>query len=298
VRGLTIALLFLLSGCSTDQEGRVWGDKGAWKGALLHPRAVEGLIDGSWAVLDRTDRVQIFSATGEFIRSWRTPETGRGNPRGLALDRFGNILVADTHYSRVLRYSPRGELLQTIGKPGAGEGEFSLVTDMVEDASGFLTTLEYGDNVRVQRFDAEGNFVRAWGRMGEAPGELRRPQGICLNDRGEIVVADSVNHRIQIFSAEGDLLACWGTFGTAPGELSYPYDVDADAEGRIYVAEFGNHRIQVFTREGECLLTVGGPGRGYRRFDEPWGVTVLESGEVLVADTRNHRIQNLGRLFR
>jgi len=292
-----VAVFLLLSGCDTTGFEKIWGDKGTWKGALFHPRAVESLRDGSWVVLDRTNRVQVFSSTGEFLRGWNTPETGRGNPRGLDVDRSGNILVADTHYSRVLRYSPQGELLQTIGRPGTGEGEFSLVTDVVEDASGCLTTVEYGDRVRVQRFDAEGRFVRTWGRMGDAPGELRRPQGICLSPEGDVVVADSVNHRIQIFDTEGNLLECWGTEGRGPGELAYPYDVATDRAGRVYVVEFGNYRLQVFTRKGESLLCVGGPGREYREFDEPWGVTVLEDGQVLVADTRNHRIQNLGVLF-
>jgi sugar lactone lactonase YvrE len=298
IGGGALVAAFLLFGCGLSDGDRIWGDKGTWKGALFHPRAVESLPDGSWVVLDRTDRVQVFSATGEFRRFWKTPETGRGNPRGLDVDRNGNILVADTHYSRVLRYSPSGELLQTIGKPGTGAGEFCLVTDVVEDASGYLITIEYGDRVRVQRFDSDGIFVRTWGRMGESPGELRRPQGLCLSPQGDIVVADSVNHRIQVFDTDGNLLHCWGEYGKAPGKLSYPYDVAVDAGGRVYVMEFGNFRLQVFTREGESLLCVGDCGRGYRQFDEPWGVTVLNNGEVLVADTRNHRIQNLGLLFR
>jgi DNA-binding beta-propeller fold protein YncE len=264
---------------------------------LFNPRAVEALPDGNWVVLDRTNRIQIFTPEGEYIRHWTTPATGRGNPRGLDVDHRGNILVADTHYSQVLRYTPAGELLQTIGHPGTGPGEFGLVTDVVEDASGFLTTLEYGEKVRVQRLDREGRFVREWGKMGTAPGELRRAQGLDLTPEGNIAVADSVNHRIQIFDVEGQLLACWGEFGTEPGKLNYPYDVSVDKAGRIYVIEFGNHRLQVFNQKGQSLLCLGGPGRGYRQFNEPWGVTVLPSGSVVVADTRNDRLQNLGPLF-
>jgi hypothetical protein len=290
-----VLLALLLSGC--DQQTESWGEKGTWKGALFHPRAVQQLGQEGWAVLDRTDRVQIFSLEGEFLKGWRTPETGRGNPRGLSLDRQGNILVADTHYSRVLRYSRQGELLQTIGEPGTEAGQFGLVTGAVEDASGILTTIEYGDRVRVQRFDAEGNFLATWGEMGTAPGQFRRPQGICLAPTGEIVIADSVNHRLQVFTREGDLARVIGEAGKEPGQLSYPYDVDCDSAGRIYVIEFGNYRLQVFSPAGESLLLLGSPGTGPREFHEPWGVTVLENGEVLVADTRNHRIQNLGKLF-
>ncbi|MCG3195639.1 MAG: hypothetical protein GHCLOJNM_00106 [bacterium] len=249
-------------------------------------------------MLDRTNRIQVFSPDGEFLRGWTTPQTGRGNPRGLDVDRSGNILVADTHYGQVLRYSPEGALLQVIGKAGSGPGEFCLVTDVVEDSSGVLTTLEYGDKVRVQRLDPNGRFLGEWGQIGDAPGELRRPQGLALSPDGNLVVADSVNHRIQVFSPGGELLRIIGEFGRDRGQLNYPYDVAVDKSGRIYAIEFGNHRLQVFSPEGKALGIYGGAGRGRGEFSEPWGVTVLSTGEVLVADTKNDRIQNLGSLLR
>jgi len=296
---LVIPLICVLAGCGSisDWDGESWGERGNWRGALFNPRAVEELADGNWVVLDRTNRVQILTPSGDYIRHWTTPETGQGNPRGLDVDRHGNILVADTHYSQVLRYSPEGELLQTIGGPGDEEGEFCLVTDVVEDASGFLTTIEYGSRVRIQRFDPDGNFIREWGEMGSGPGQLRRPQGLDQLPNGDIVVADSVNHRIQIFDRDGNLLEMWGEYGREPGQLCYPYDVSADEEGRIYIAEFGNHRVQVFNREGKSLYALGKSGRGGKEFYEPWGITVLRSSQVIVADTKNDRIVNLGRLF-
>ncbi len=291
--------VMLLSGCDSNlgAANRSWGVRGKWKGALFNPRAVGALPDGNWVVLDRTDRVQVFTPAGEFLRGWSTPETGRGNPRGLDVDPDGNILVADTHYGRVLRYDPRGVLLQLIGKPGIGPGEFCLVTDVVADSSGVLTTLEYGERVRVQRLDSQGRFLKEWGRMGDAPGELRRPQGIALAPDGNLVVADSVNHRLQVFRPDGVLLQIIGRFGRELGELNYPYDVAVDQAGRIYAIEFGNHRLQVFSPEGMSLGIYGGPGREEGEFSEPWGASVLPSGAVLVADTKNDRIQNLGMLF-
>lgn len=293
-----LVLATILAGCQLgDRDSIVLEESGTWRGAIHQPRAIVELPSRDWVVLDRTDRVQVFSATGEFKRGWRTPETGRGNPRGLALDRNNNILVADTHYGQVLRYTPEGELLQVIGQPGTEPGSFCLVTGIVEDASGFLYTIEYGDRNRMQKFDSEGRFVKEWGSVGQKPGQFQRAQGIDLLPSGEIVVADSVNHRLQIFSREGDYLSTLGEFGTERGQLNYPYDVDHDSDGRIYVIEFGNHRVQVFNREGESLLVLGEAGRGKNQFHQPWGVTVLRSGEVLVADTYNHRIHNLGVLM-
>lgn len=292
---VSIGLALLLAGCQMDNSTPdIWGESGTWRGAIHQPRSIEELPSGELVVLDRTDRVQIFSSTGEFVRGWHTPETGRGNPRGLALDRNNNILVADTHYGQVLRYDPDGKLLQIIGQPGDEPGSFCLVTGIVEDASGFLYTIEYGDRNRMQKFDSEGNFVKEWGSVGTGPGQFQRAQGIDLLPSGELVVADSVNHRLQFLTREGEYLDSIGEFGMEAGQLNYPYDVDHDKEGRIYAIEFGNHRVQVFNREGESLLVLGEAGRGKNQFYQPWGVTVLDSGEVLVADTYNHRIHNLG----
>ena len=50
---------------------------------------------------------------------------------------MGRLLVADTHYYRVLIYAADGELLETIGgRQGHGPGEFGLVTDAVQDSKG------------------------------------------------------------------------------------------------------------------------------------------------------------------
>ncbi|MBM4117644.1 hypothetical protein FJ251_07835 [bacterium] len=54
-------------------------------------------------------------------------------------------------------------------------------------------------NRRVQKFDANGNFVATWGGQGEAAGEFSGPEGIVVTWDNRVYVADALNSRIQKF---------------------------------------------------------------------------------------------------
>ena len=76
------------------------------------------------AAIDKTGRVQVFSRTGELAAHWAMPKIDKGTPTGLCFDRAGTLLIADTHYHRVLRYSAAGEQLASFGSYGEGPGQF------------------------------------------------------------------------------------------------------------------------------------------------------------------------------
>jgi DNA-binding beta-propeller fold protein YncE len=285
-----------LAGCGrragAEMPIRIWGEPGRHDGEFNQPRAIDFLPDGRAVVLERSDRVQIFSPEGHWLRTWHVPTVALGNPRGLDIGPDGLIYVADTHNSRILVYDPAGRLVRHWGRYGKGPGEFIWVTDVAVDSAGHVYTCEYGDrNDRVQRFDSAGRFVLQLGTFGEGARQFQRPQGIAVDAAGNVYVADAVNHRVQKLSPGGALLSVWGGAGDAPGRLRYPYDVALDAEGRVYVLEYGNQRVSVFDGEGRFLRSFGRPGRGRGELDHPWGIGVDPRGEIAVADTRNGRIQ-------
>ena len=130
-------------------------------------------------VVDFTGRVQVFDTSGNFLRGWRTPKTDNGRPTGISIDQDGNVLVADTHYFRVLFYTADGELLtdRTIGGTQGNEaGEFNFVTDAVQDSQGNYFVSEYGSYDRIQKFSPDGKFLYQWGSHGSELGQFRRPQ--------------------------------------------------------------------------------------------------------------------------
>ncbi|MCU0961246.1 MAG: hypothetical protein MUF48_14205 [Pirellulaceae bacterium] len=250
-------------------------------------------------IVDMTGRIQVFQTDGQYLRGWRTPAVDQGKPCGLSFARDGNLLVADTHYFRILTYTPQGELLESRtlgGESGTGPGQFNFVTDVVQDAQGCFYVAEYGLCDRVQKFAQDGRYLFQWGGRGRALGEFARPQSLAVDAADRIWVADACNHRIQIFAATGSearLVGWWGEEGDAPGQLCYPYGIALDGLGHVYVSEFGNHRVQKFTEDGRSLGCWGTGGRRAGELSSPWAVALDSRRRVFILDTYNHRVQQI-----
>ena len=151
------------------------------------------------------------------------------------------------------------------------------------------------------------SFVTAWGSPGSGDGQFRTPNGIAVDDRGDVYVVDSENNRIEKFSATGRFLGKWGrnggdgSAGSGDGEFNFPYGVAADGWGNVYVADGRNNRIQKFTSDGKFLAKWGrnggdgSAGTGDGEFNNPRGVTTDVFGNVYVADHGNNRIEKFAR---
>jgi DNA-binding beta-propeller fold protein YncE len=214
----------------------------------------------------------------------------------MSMSRAGLLMVADTHYYRVLFYTPTGELREDLtigGTMGQGPGEFGFVTDVVEDSAGNYYVSEYGEFDRIQKFSPDRKFALEWGGHGERPGEFARPQSMVVTGDDRIVIADACNHRIQIFDAEGNLLSIWGEQGAEPGQFAYPYGLALDPHENVYVCEYGNHRVQKLTLEGTPLGVWGREGRRPGQLFNPWSIVLDSRGRVHVIDSMNHRVQRL-----
>jgi DNA-binding beta-propeller fold protein YncE len=299
-RGLLCAALLagagLQAGC--DLPGRstpdlVWGIHGTKPGWLHKPRVAAFDADDHLYIADLTDRIQVFDREGQYLRGWRTPDFNVDGPSGLTIDRYGRLLVADTHFYRVLVYSREGALLFQIGDgvQGTTPGRFGYPTDVVIDQAGNFYVSEYGENDRIQVFSPSGQWLRQWGGHGYEPGEFLRPRALAIDEHDLLYVADSCNHRIQVFDTEGKLVRMWGNRGDAPGEMSYPYDLAIGPDHALYVCEYGNHRVQKFTLDGKPLGTWGHSGRQPGELYNPWALAVDQQGEVSVIDSNNHRVQ-------
>ena len=273
---------------------KVWGRRGISDGRLQKPRAIAIDDRDELYIVDMTARLQVFDTDGNFLRAWQTPVHDNGRPTGISIDRQGRLLVADTHYYRVLVYSREGKLLQTIGGTrGEGPGEFGFVTDVVDDRQGNLYVSEYGEWDRVQKFAPDGTFIKQWGGHGSEPGKFARPQSLAFDEQDRLWVCDSCNHRVQVFDTDGKLLFTWGAQGSAPGELYYPYNIAHSSDGHVYICEYGNHRVQKFTRDGRSLGCWGRHGRAEGETHNPWAIVLDSQGRLHVLDTNNHRLQRV-----
>lgn len=295
-RFLAYAGAVCLAGCGSASVRRkepslTWGGPGRRNGEFIKPRAI-GEREGEVFVIDMTGRIQVFSEDGRFLRLWSVPESENGTPTSLAFDGEGNLVVPDTHYHRMLRYSRRGELLEQWGSFGAGPDQFVYPTDAAVDADGTIYISEYGEGAeRIHVVDAHGRFVRQWGAFGEAPGEFNRSMAIEGGSDASLFVCDTGNNRVQRFDASGKLLGVIGGPGTEPGRLKAPFGLALTPDGALLVCEYGTCRISRFAPDGTFVTTLGEPGREPGQFNDPRGIAVAGSGNFFVADTGNHRIQ-------
>jgi DNA-binding beta-propeller fold protein YncE len=177
------------------------------------------------------------------------------------------------------------------GEAGSAPGEFRQPADLWFDAEGNLWVAD-GLNNRVQKFDAEGNFVAQIGSAGAAPGGLDEPWSVAVDAEGFVYVADTWHHRIQKFAPDLTLVTTWGVPGTSSDDpliLFGPRDIAIAQDGSLWVTDTGNNRVLHFTADGEPLGALRG-----LEFSEPVGVTSLQHGGLLVADAWSSRILRFG----
>jgi sugar lactone lactonase YvrE len=220
------------------------------------PSGIE-LVDGSWGdvpgiAADKNGKiialrraeppiVELDGQTGKVLKMWGTGLFGA--PHGLYIDRQGFIWATDAAYKadatpeqkakaqRVMKFSPEGKLLMTLGKAGvAGDGPdtFNQPSGVVVGPNGDIFVADghggANSNARIVRFTKDGKFIKAWGRQGSGPGEFNAPHAIAMDSQGRIFVADRSNQRIQIFDQEGTLLDTWKQFGGVSGLVITPDD--------------------------------------------------------------------------
>ena len=183
------------------------------------------------------------------------------------------------------------------GQYGVGAGEFEAPTNVAVDTSGNVYVADAYNN-RVQKFDADGNYLLSWGSYGYNNSEFSTPLGIAVDTSGNVYVADSWNYRIQKFDSTGNYLSQWGTYGSGNGEFNNPNGIAIDPAGNIYVADMKNYRIQKFAPDGTYLSQWGSPGSGDGQFGTngdggggPRGIAISPQGPLYAVDIFNNRIQ-------
>jgi len=174
-------------------------------------------------------------------------------PAGVAIDNENRFLyVCDTGLDQILVYDadPPYKFIRAIGtKSGKhdlnGKGDFSYPTNVAVDGDGNIYVTDTF-NDRVQVFDAEGNFIRTWGKAGDGPGYFARPKGIAVDSDGHVWVADAVQDRVQVFTPEGGLLIWMGGNGLLPGQFSSLCGLTIDKSNRVFTSEQYPGRVQIF----------------------------------------------------
>ena len=146
-------------------------------------------------------RVYVYKSSGEYLPVRKIG--GKKNkikfeqPRGIAFDTPGNLLVVDYGKRCIWCISqPENELVRKIG-----EGYLCRPCDVAVTRSGRIAITEREENC-VTIFSPEGIPIESFGRVGPEPGMFNYPCGVCSNSKGQIVVADRMNRRLQVFQID------------------------------------------------------------------------------------------------
>jgi len=261
-----------------------------WTGVAAAPPAPPSPEEEAYTKLkQRLEAVRVIGAKG-------TGDGQLAEPKGVAVDKAGNIYVADTLNHRIQKFDPGGAFLTKWGAKGDGDGQFNEPWDIAVDNDGNVYVADTW-NHRIQKFAADGKFLLKWGAFGDTRGAPGGPTGVFYGPRaiavdkdGNLLVTDTGNKRIQKFDPNGKFLAQFGSVGSLDGQFSEPVGLATDKDGNIYVADTWNRRIQKFDASFKYLAQW--PVRGWEGesvVNKPY-LAVDQSGNVYATDPEQHRL--------
>jgi tripartite motif-containing protein 71 len=176
-------------------------DPGAWQ-----PLAIAFDRDGNLFV---SDAGGAFQTVREVNREGKVVltigEQGMLNfPNGIAVDRAGDIYVTDSNNGRLMVFDAKGAKLGLVQR-GPAMGELSLPRGIaIDDQDKVYVVDAVGQGVQVYREMAKDDqaplYLNRFGREGTVDGAFEFPNGIAVDGRGRVYVADWNNDRIQIWS--------------------------------------------------------------------------------------------------
>jgi sugar lactone lactonase YvrE len=253
------------------------------------------------------------------------------DPRGLAVDSFRNLYIADAGHHEIAEVSRSTGLLTVIagtGLPGysgdiglATKAQLNFPQGVAVDSSGNLYIADTGNNV-IREIVASSGVISTIVGVGA---QLKGPQAVALDSSGNLYIADTGNNVIRkvvlstgvITTVAGNGTQCNPAISAPCGDggpatsatLNTPADVKVDSSGNLYIADQSNFVIREvsggniatvagsYVSGGGCqsLITTcsnGGPATS-AVLNNPQAVAVDSSGNIYIADTGNNVVRKV-----
>jgi alpha-tubulin suppressor-like RCC1 family protein/chitodextrinase len=244
-------------------------------------------------------------------------------PTGVAVDRSGNVFVADQFNQTIRKIAPNGDVTTVAGTDGVpgnvdGDGasaQFNYPTGIAVDATGNLfVTDQFNCSIRkitpgptymVSTLAGSGSPGFADGAGAAA--QFNYPTGIAISSVGTLYVTDTYNQVIRIVSSDGAVLTFAGVVGQAGSingerlvaQFNYPSGITVANDGSIYVADTGNCTIRAISITGEVNTYAGSEGAAGSQdgfgaaasFNYPAGIVIDATGIIYVIDTGNQTLR-------
>ena len=240
--------------CIDGDSGKIlqsWGD-----GLFDSPHGLTvDPDDNIWVTDNVSHLVSKFSHDGKPLMTLGTKGVAGqdGNhfqgPTDVAVAPNGDIYVTDGYgNSRVAKFDRNGKFLLEWGQKGEEDGKFQTPHGIALDDDGRVYIADR-ENIRLQVFDADGAFLKAW----KSP-DLGRPWGVDFQggylfvaDGGDLSEEPPVRNRALKLDLNGKILAKWGSFGSQDGQFYWAHHISAGSKNDVYVVDVSNGmRVQKF----------------------------------------------------
>jgi len=265
-----------------------------------------------------SSRLFEFDANGTYIREIGRGLYGFAMAHAVRVDSEDNIWAVDEGTDMVIKFSPEGRVLMTIGRrpeshgfqatpppgtpqPPAQPYRLGRPTDVAWDADGNIFISDGYNNHRVVKYDKNGMYVDEVGssRRGSEPSQFSTPHGIATDANGNVYVADRGNSRIQVFSNDLVLRAIYDNVGSpwslciTPGPHQYLYSSNSNPDNnQANIAEVTGE-IYKMELDGTVLGRFGDAGKGEGHFTTVHAIDCRDENELYVAEITGWRVQKL-----
>jgi uncharacterized protein (TIGR03437 family) len=220
-----------------------------------------------------------------------------GDAEGVAIDRAGNIYLADATDNRVRMIAPSG-IISTVFGTGT-PGPLTLPYGVAVDPSGNLFVADLGNN-RILKISPGGTATTLLDH-------LASPRNVLLDPLGNLYFSEFSGHRVRRLAPDGSvtLIAGTGIAGSdgdgnlaVAAKLNSPAGLAFDSAGALYIADSGNHKVRkVVAGRISTLLGTGAAGdSAVNQLYSPTSVVVDSLGNLYIADSGNKRIRKLSLL--
>ncbi|MFK7958568.1 MAG: C13 family peptidase [Lysobacterales bacterium] len=195
-------------------------------------------------------------------------------PIDLAAGPNSNMYVADAGNFRVQKFDPQGQLLDALGGPGVGEGEFdrmiAIDARVVNGAFQIHVLDEAAGQYRIQRFDNQGGFISQIFLPSQA-GYV----DFVLGGSGFVFLVTNDGMAIKL-DIDGEVVETWESEGIN-GEFR---QIAFAPNGLLYFTVEGvsQEGFEIYNRFGDFVAFLPAT------FNAPASLTIADDGKIVLGE--------------